>query len=865
METTATACAQNTGRTRPQITEPSPALLASWSDRIEQACAQACQAIAPAWPLDQAIAVNPHFKRISMPVRTVAARMAVLGDIKVFPERAYIRQAWQKGRISTEDLQQALIAVGKNQGRGPANPLTPRQCIHALTSNAAVPRLPLLMDVLDDDPQRHTRLTWRQAITHQISQTCAAYFDRHLAHWQPQRDGGLYAFWRETLQQDHGIGILMGLPDLGKMTHALPETPQEARTWVLDRIGLPETVWADYLEAVLLTVNGWASWCAYLEWQARLERRTDSHLAELLAIRLAWGALLLECKSNASAQRAFSAMQAQWRRAPEQLDQAANTLLIDEVWQTALELGYQRSLFKALQANSPGGAQASQTIEAQAVFCIDVRSEPMRRALESVWPGIQTRGFAGFFGLPVAYTPLGTAIRRAQLPGLLAPAMEMTDVVMSSSESRLDRDTANSAGSSNAQATQQAAKARQRRFAMFEPLHAATRWPSAAFSFVETAGMGYLGQLGRWVLPSSQPRVNDDHAGMPRELRHTLRPALTGLDVDAKVMLAARVLQAMGLELGMGRSFAPLILLVGHASQSANNAQSAALDCGACCGQSGQSNARALALLLNEPAVREGLRAQQIDIPPETFFIGALHNTTTDEVECFDEDLLPHDAQKTLDQLHKALSRAGHKVRLERARSLDLSADSNESKLLMKFRKRANDGAQTRPEWGLAGNAAIVFAPRQRTRGLNLEGRVFLHDYDASQDLDGTLLESLMTAPMLVAHWINWQYHASTCDPQRLGSGNKLLHNVVGGHIGVFEGNGGDLRIGLSRQSLHDGKQWVHEPVRLTVAIEASLESIQKAIEKHPVVQQMVDNRWLHIWHLERDGQMLNCIERADT
>jgi len=40
-----------------------------------------------------------------------------------------------------------------------------------------------------------------------------------------------------------------------------------------------------------------------------------------------------------------------------------------------------------------------------------------------------------------------------------------------------------------------------------------------------------------------------------------------------------------------------------------------------------------------------------------------------------------------------------------------------------------------------------------------------------------------MTAPMLVTHWINWQYHASTCDPVRLGSGNKLLHNVVGASL----------------------------------------------------------------------------------
>ncbi len=41
------------------------------------------------------------------------------------------------------------------------------------------------------------------------------------------------------------------------------------------------------------------------------------------------------------------------------------------------------------------------------------------------------------------------------------------------------------------------------------------------------------------------------------------------------------------------------------------------------------------------------------------------------------------------------------------------------------------------------------------------------------------------------------QYYASTVDNHRYGCGNKVLHNVVGGRIGVFEGNGGDLCIGL--------------------------------------------------------------------
>ena len=54
-----------------------------------------------------------------------------------------------------------------------------------------------------------------------MSQTCAAYFDQTLADWQPQRSEGLYAFWRETLQHDHSIGLLMGLPHLAEALEVL--------------------------------------------------------------------------------------------------------------------------------------------------------------------------------------------------------------------------------------------------------------------------------------------------------------------------------------------------------------------------------------------------------------------------------------------------------------------------------------------------------------------------------------------------------------------------------------------------------------------------------------------------------------------
>jgi hypothetical protein len=391
---------------------------------------------------------------------------------------------------------------------------------------------------------------------------------------------------------------------------------------------------------------------------------------------------------------------------------------------------------------------------------------------------------------------------------------------------------------------QSAKRSRLSRLAWAHRWGAGSRWPNAAFSFVEAVGAGHLGQLGRWLRPPVQARRALDGQGLAPRYRPVCRPVLQGLDLSAKVDLAARVLRAMGLD----RDLAPLVLFVGHGSQSANNAQAAALDCGACCGQTGEVNARVLARLLNEPEVQVGLRERGLPIPPDTAFVAALHNTTTDEIEGFDLDLLDAAARERWRRLMPALARAGERVRAERAPALGLDPGGRPDALLAQLQRRANDGAQTRPEWGLVGNAAFVIAPRHRSRGAVLDGRAFLHDYDAARDADGHLLEQLMTAPMLVTHWINWQYHASTCDPHHLGSGNKLLHNVVGGCIGVFEGNGGDLRIGLARQSLHDGRCWRHEPLRLTVVIDAPAESIERVIARHTIVRQLVDHGWLHLW-----------------
>ena len=82
----------------------------------------------------------------------------------------------------------------------------------------------------------------------------------------------------------------------------------------------------------------------------------------------------------------------------------------------------------------------------------------------------------------------------------------------------------------------------------------------------------------------------------------------------------------------------------------------------------------------------------------------------------------------------------------------------------------------------------------------------------------------------------------------------KLIHNVTGG-IGVIEGNSGRLRPGLPWQSIHDGESLAHEPLRLSVMVEAPREAIADILERHPEVRALFDNGWLHLFTL-KDGKV---------
>ena len=356
----------------------------------------------------------------------------------------------------------------------------------------------------------------------------------------------------------------------------------------------------------------------------------------------------------------------------------------------------------------------------------------------------------------------------------------------------------------------------------------------------------------------SRPVPHPEFAGLEPAENAIRKPRLTQstngdeVPLEARTDLAAGILRAMSLTAGHAR----LVLLAGHGSDTVNNPHGSGLDCGACCGQTGEVNARAAAALLNEPSVRSGLAARGIEIPASTHFLAGLHHTTTDEVALFDLDELPDSHRGDLETLRACLREAGRHARTERARTLGLSGHSDRA-LETAVQFRAKDWSEIRPEWGLANNAAFIVAPRERSRHLDLAGRSFLHDYRWEQDTDLAVLELIMTAPMIVTHWINFQYYASTVDNRMYGSGNKVLHNVVGGHLGVFEGNGGDLRIGLPMQSLHDGQRWIHTPLRLSVFIDAPLHAIDAIIDKHEMVCRLLENEWIFLFQIDPDRHVV--------
>jgi uncharacterized protein YbcC (UPF0753/DUF2309 family) len=792
---------------------------------LTEAVERACSSIAPTWPLDRFIAVNPFWPRTHKPLPRVAGELAALSGARLLMPRTWYAQEWRAGRLRSEHVREAIAESGANVTE---DDLLASFWIREPTSH----RRPLVVDVLETLRRRDHELSWRDFVMERISRFCASYFDDGQAQVRAPRGKSFYSTWRDQAESDHMPSLFMGLGGYRTALDALPFSPNEMIDQGCFDLGVSANQREPYFSALLLDVNGWASWCAYLRWMARLAGGDDDHIRELLAVRLAWEWILLRASDEAITPEWRFAM-ASWSA----IDRAAQLARSDDwILQRAVEIAW----ISRVRPELPLGFDATRPAKPklQAAFCLDVRSEVFRRALESQGADIQTFGAAGFFGVPLEYVQLAADDARPQLPGIMAPKYRVTDTnvpkgLENTRRARLDATSAWKAFKSSS---------------------------LSSFAFVDSIGPLFARNLYQDAF--SQKAIRPEHhdeAGLTETENQTRLPRITShvdgtpVSTDDRCQLAVSFLRTIGLT----KDFARIVLLVGHGSETKNNAHGAGLDCGACCGQPGDVNARAAAALFNDPSVRAGVAARGIEVPATTLFVGALHNTTTDELTLFCDDKSPATHQADLVEVRAVLDRASIRTRRERAPRLGL-ADLSDAKLHAAVIKRARNWAEVRPEWGLAGNAAFIVAPRERTRHLDLEGRAFLHDYRFEDDKDHTILEAIMTGPVVVGHWINFQYYASTVDNARYGCGDKVLHNIVGGHLGVLEGNGGDLRIGLSLQSLHDGEQWVHAPLRLAVIIEASRQAIDRVLEKHTKVRELVDNEWLHLVQLDASTRTLS-------
>jgi hypothetical protein len=265
--------------------------------------------------------------------------------------------------------------------------------------------------------------------------------------------------------------------------------------------------------------------------------------------------------------------------------------------------------------------------------------------------------------------------------------------------------------------------------------------------------------------------------------------------------------------------------------------------------------------VLNDPGVRNCLVERGFKDLADTLFVAGMHNTTTDEVALYEPLNISEHHGKMVSELKEFLVSASAMSREERAKTTDI--EGLRDTLHRSLKRRANDWSEVRPEWGLARNSSFIAARRIRTREANFEGRTFLHDYDASVDTEDSILKLILSAPVVVASWINLQYFASTVDNERFGCGTKALLNRVG-NIGVISGNEGDLRPGLPLESvqLPDGS-WFHDPVRLQVVIEAPREKIDRVLIQIPDVGNLVKNGWIRLFALEPNESTVS-LKRMD-
>ncbi|MCY0880012.1 MAG: Na-translocating system protein MpsB [Firmicutes bacterium] len=713
----------------------------------------------------------------------------------------------------------------------------------------------------------------------------SAFFAQHeVASAMPYRDQGFYVAWCRLHRSSRTLGPLVAL---------LPFDPLAALAELLTLLGVPEHLWPQYLASHLGQLRGWAGWIRWGEVRrfggsSALPRMT---LGEYLAVRLAYEVALTSRAARRAfgvpgrfdclreyweghlaefyvrsvtvgkglrrfgrprggdwelhARRLYASRQAALReRELTTLYHLADvlTLSVEEVqkvnplelrewiswatrfstnqrqalWQEALERHWQNALLRQWEeAPDPSAPSAARPISL--IFCMDPRSEGLRRHLEDLGR-YRTIGMAGFFGLAMTVRDESRGRETYQGPPVACPNVTVWRMK-------------NASGQCGGSAL----------VSMYH--HLKGSWLSSLV-LVESAGWLWGGYA---ILRTWAPRLLKGF-----DQRRHQSPGDDTMLVDLSFERAADLVASALKSLGDVEALGPLVVWMGHGSHTTNNPWASTLQCGAAGGHSSGLNARMLATLCNQSAIRRILSQRGFAIPDETWFLGGEHNTTTDEVTLYDVDQVPETHRRLVQGLWEDLKMAGRQHARERWEHLGACSTGTRRHRpradgLREVELRSQAWAETRPEWGLSGHAALVIGRRVWTRHLKGDDRLFLYTYDYRRDPHGQWLSEIFQGPLAVAHHINMAYYFSAVDNAHYGGGSKVVANVVG-HFGVMSGKQSDLKTGLPWQSVRDAQgRLVHEPMRLFVVVEAPWKRVAETLDRQPSVRDWVKNAWIHM------------------
>ncbi len=673
---------------------------------------------------------------------------------------------------------------------------------------------------------RH-RLKLNHRIHPKLFRLLGQFFDQGIAMWEaPHPECRLYDFVRDLV-----VKSWMPLrPWSSSPVRGLLEgTPEHAIETVLLRFLGPnsEPYFERYLLEMCLAHPGWSGMVSELEHHPEhlLDPRRVS-LTEVCALELIAEYAYILMDLGADFEPLIGPENPPPGPLPYQPDYQLEITKPEQVaclWQHAFERSYRLGLIDLLREhriNRPLFALPDYAPKFQAFFCIDDREGSLRRHLEAQDPGIETFGFAGFFGVDCVYQGVDDAFPSKQCPDPVHPKHRIR-------EFRVD--------------------SRRDAKSLHHPeIHDDSHSLVRGFVISQTLGLWSAVKLALSIFhPSLNPLATsslqkvDDTSTL--ELHRTSESEeegfFSGYSYEEMADRVERVLLSSGLTAG---PMARLILFAGHGASSINNPYFSAYDCGACGGRGGGPNARAVAMMANRPEVRELLRLRGIDIPVSTWFLGSLHDTTRDEMRYFDVEAIPPSHRELFFELQGLMEIAvGLNAKERCGRFANISPKIDPRDAILAVRRRSVSIFEPRPELNHATNAACIVGRRWMTRGLSLNRRCFLNSYEPSLDPDGTILASLLSALVPVGGGINLEYYFSRLDPEVYGAGSKLPHNIQG-LIGVINGTEGDLLTGLPTQMTE-----VHDPLRLLLIVEQTPELALKAIQASAEVEQWVSHHWV--------------------